>query len=417
LNFESLKQELPLELLPKKFQDAVEVTRYLGLQYLWIGSLCIMQDSTEDWLKESGLMGQMYLNAFINIARASGTPKGQGLFYERDTRFVEPCFVEYEPKGHHEGGLFTIFWDLFLFSNIDAVPLNGRAWVYQERMLSSRSIHFARQQIFWECHEKITCELFPDELPDSPFQIMSVTKLNSRILKRQRGMMQMEVNECGNFRKGYATWAQVVFTYTFTKLTVPTDKLIDISALAWYWQRLVGVETQYLARLWRSHLPTQLLWTSFGGVHASTRQPIYRAPTWSWASVDGPVKLPEAILCEEKSDILITVRDAKTDLLSTDPFGPVSGGEITICGRLAKIAVRSTLGNAIVLKNGEKKLKYIMMVDLDCYSPHKLRHIWTRTMKAVNGLRGYFESCTLCQCGKCQVSAITIKSWNAKSKD
>jgi hypothetical protein len=130
--------------------------------------------------------------------------------------------------------------------------------------------------------------------------------------------------------------------YTTGSLTYGSDKLIAISALARHTQNLMGDGVTYLAGLWSPYLASQLLWHSPGFFDLNSRSAKYRAPTWSWASVDGPVLYPCVVYRPDEKDILIKVEDAKVDLLSNDhPFGPVKGGYIEVSGHLARVSVHS----------------------------------------------------------------------------
>lgn len=54
--------------LPPLFQDAIIITRQLGLRYLWIDSLCIIQDSLRDWETEAAKMASIYQNSYVTIS-------------------------------------------------------------------------------------------------------------------------------------------------------------------------------------------------------------------------------------------------------------------------------------------------------------------------------------------------------------
>ncbi|KAH8600698.1 heterokaryon incompatibility protein-domain-containing protein, partial [Bisporella sp. PMI_857] len=79
--------------LPKTFQDTILVAQRLNISYIWIDSLCIIQDSAEDWQAESAIMGQIYSNCTLNIAAAGASDGSVGLFFERDIRLVKPVEV------------------------------------------------------------------------------------------------------------------------------------------------------------------------------------------------------------------------------------------------------------------------------------------------------------------------------------
>lgn len=140
--------------LPMTFQDAVQVTRKLDKEYLWIDSLCIIQGDEEDWKTEAGCMEKVFASAYCTIAASSATSCKDG-FLERNTN------SQYIQVQDISGRRLYVCDDIDDFSNdVDAGPLNQRAWVLQERVLSRRTIHFSATQTYWECGEGVRCENF-----------------------------------------------------------------------------------------------------------------------------------------------------------------------------------------------------------------------------------------------------------------
>ena len=152
--------------LPKTFQDAITITRQLSLQYLWIDSLCIIQegDNFEDWARESSMMGSVYQNANCNIAATAASNGTLGCFQTRDPLLAQPCRVRFD-KELKKFGLKKGIYDFVLRTlwehGLSEAPLLKRAWVVQERVLARRVLHFARNQLFWECSELVSIILYP----------------------------------------------------------------------------------------------------------------------------------------------------------------------------------------------------------------------------------------------------------------
>jgi hypothetical protein len=161
-NFASMKEGIKIDDLPKTFQDAVAITRRLGVRYLWIDSLCIIQKSTEDWARESSMMGDVYQNGLCNIA-ATGAPDGQwGCFMERDPILAQKCEVRVDrplSKFNLKPGLYDLVPRNLWEGGLSNAPLNKRAWVAQERILAPRVLHFGRNQLFWECNGLVSSPL------------------------------------------------------------------------------------------------------------------------------------------------------------------------------------------------------------------------------------------------------------------
>jgi hypothetical protein len=157
-NLQSLCEGITLSELPKTFQDAIKFTRASGVRYLWIDSLCIVQDAISDWQTESAVMGDVYKNAICNIA-ATAAPDGRfGCFFERDPELVVPCRVHSKsfPKQGSDCDLFELVPNAIWAPNVDNAPLNSRSWVMQERFLSPRIVHCGKNQLFWECRELVS---------------------------------------------------------------------------------------------------------------------------------------------------------------------------------------------------------------------------------------------------------------------
>jgi Heterokaryon incompatibility protein (HET) len=139
--------------LPKTFLEAVSLAKELGIRYLWIDALCIMQDSEEDWRLEAARMRDVYSNATLTVAATASRNSHGGLFYTRSPLMMSPCFVAMERNGlqgepliAYRQEMFEMFEMFEIFERIDAdmAPLGTRGWAIQERLLSRRILHCAK---------------------------------------------------------------------------------------------------------------------------------------------------------------------------------------------------------------------------------------------------------------------------------
>ncbi len=150
-NIIQLKESVDFNALPKTFRDAVTVARGIGANYLWIDSLCILQDNKNDWEYESTRMEQVFSSAYCTIAASSSKSSGEGFLNYREPR---PC-VKFET------GKRTLYVcpniDDF-YRDVDLGELNSRGWVLQERALSRRTIFYTSTQVYWECGAGVRCE-------------------------------------------------------------------------------------------------------------------------------------------------------------------------------------------------------------------------------------------------------------------
>ncbi|KAK3948511.1 heterokaryon incompatibility protein-domain-containing protein [Pseudoneurospora amorphoporcata] len=156
-NLQDFQQEIPVERLPKSFQDAIEATRRLGIQYIWIDSLCIIQDSPDgkDWAEESAKMTTVYENSYVNFAATHAMDPTRGCFFDREPSQVRPIRLHVNWEWEMKPGYYYAATSHCFTRNVARAPLYRRGWVYQERTLAPRIIHCTDTQLYWECLESI----------------------------------------------------------------------------------------------------------------------------------------------------------------------------------------------------------------------------------------------------------------------
>ncbi|KAI1385897.1 heterokaryon incompatibility protein-domain-containing protein [Hypoxylon trugodes] len=323
------------EELPQTFKDAVRLCRFLDCEYIWIDSLCIIQNSPNDWTHESRTMADVYQHSICNIAATASTGPTKGCFYPRNPIIVAP--MEITLRMRIEGRRpspkkYTFFIGSKWNTNVEEAPLNTRAWVLQERILAPRQIHCGREQLLWECPQLTACEAFPfametQELPhfEDP-KMESPLKLSSKLQE-----LVFELEKTPSHHNGAAletriarlkddlhqTWPSIVKTYSSRHLTNKSDRLVALYGVACRIQNVL--KDEYVAGLWRSQLPWQLLWQARerGG---STLYNI--GPSWSWASLDGMIywKVP-GLNWGVQSDIMLDILDVHNGHTTTDTSG------------------------------------------------------------------------------------------------
>jgi hypothetical protein len=279
--------------LPPAFQEAGVLASLLGVSYLWIDSLCIEQDADlEDWRREAPKMGKVYSRSYLNIAATLSPHTGTTSLFDTDSRhpFVPTRFeanivkVEEHERGLQEMKTYVKRGQYFLMDSdmwdheVEDSPLKSRGWVYQECLLATRVLHFGKRQLAWECQEGSMLELFPQGMPpglsNNPAPHHLAVALSSRAGDPSHN----------RFRDA---WNHLVNHYSKCDLTKAEDKLIALAGVA---SRIEAArQDQYIAGLWKSTLLTDLAWTAFCGLRKRQEETAFRAPSWSWLSLEAEV--------------------------------------------------------------------------------------------------------------------------------
>lgn len=338
---DQMKAGFSKSLLSRTFNDAIRATLELGLNYLWIDALCIIQDSKSDWSQEALAMADVYQGAFCNLAATGSIDGYGGLFHDRNVNMVPRCIIETDwPEssirklrkqpdwGKSRRRLYEVRSDGFWRTELERAPLLQRAWVLQERLLAPRVIHFGARQVLWECLELEACETYPDGLPfeytPQRFKGLDPT-IDGKRMRLNLGPTHIDTDRFD----AYYLWDNIIMSYSEGALSHEEDKLIALSGVAEYMGFIL--HDRYLAGLWQQYLPSQLLWRYDS---PGTRPNVYRAPLWSWASVNP--QTDRGLLAGRSYDmgILAEVVEAKIESPGQDTTGQVTGGYLRLRGPL-----------------------------------------------------------------------------------
>ena len=283
-------QELPLT-----FQHAITITRKLGYQYLWIDSLCIIQDSTEDWNIESLEMKRVYQMSALTIGAAQGTDSHAGCFVKRQPLAHFPCRIAQLSTGFLMTPFDREMPGKSLPHACTGAPLFDRCWVLQERMLSPRTLYYGPKGLHWECNECYANEIYPRGCSSASFRDLEVvsglgihTEASDQRLKLKMitlGPMTTLIDvfeETTYIRNFYRVWDHLLVSYTKMKLTFPSDNLKALSGLISLIEQSTGLTS--VSGHWKEFLPFDLLWSNASPDHCS-KAPLYAS--WSWASMRG----------------------------------------------------------------------------------------------------------------------------------
>jgi hypothetical protein len=343
-------RRINLEILPTLFRDAIVFVRELGIPFLWIDSICIVQDCPEDVAHELSRMTDIYRNCTLTLAAVGQRSVHSDLFratsmdrvsnkwgWQRatylDCTIENGCAKTYLPFGHPA----TL-----------AYPLHTRAWCLQETLLSQRVVVLGLHEMFWFCN--------------------SYERRSSRPEKRQRQPEDYEAEIYGPISpqkvssttlwyRPFNYWYHMVAKYSQRELSFDQDRLPALSGLARLIaeyipvaspdneQSLRRIKQVYLAGLWMRDLWHGLLWRTSGNRYtplAKMKQAV-NAPSWSWAAWDTHVEWRRHVESDspEYNMPLAEIVSCFTELASPMlPYGEAQYGELVVRGRTAPVPYR-----------------------------------------------------------------------------
>ena len=294
---------IEFEDLAKTIQDAIKVARHFEVNYIWIDALCIIQQQPdlEDFRREAPRMAEYFSNAYLTFVVGAVSDCSLGfLDQRRPTPYHPPCEIEYKrskKQGEDESTSSEVIkTSVFLASRASKKIgcIRARAWTYQELLLSSRCLIFGEEQLKFRC---LSTGCFEDG-DFTPFadldgdlvasDVYSSSPNVTEVLKNAASIGAAKIQEY-LLNKWY--WS--ILELSMRDMSDVFDKLATLAGLAQLFQSVL--KRKYMYGLWEMDLPVGLLWRAR---HAPPQHPSLvtrdssRAPSWSWASINGEVEMP-----------------------------------------------------------------------------------------------------------------------------
>jgi hypothetical protein len=338
INIKARLKEVDWSQLPQTIKDAVKVTQSLGFTYLWVDALCIIQDDKQDVATELAKMSSIYQGASLTISAASAKHSSEGFLGDRVLSKAYGDALFRLPYRHGKGGNIVKGEVLLSKQPIRDTfedPIDQRAWTWQEHILSRRLLRFGSRQTTWKCQNS-HCSIDGGGLPqpvnkDVQFAIDKIHESKE---------VQLKMNEFGQLGHSIvlSNWNIQIEEYSRRTITDLNDKIPACAALAENFAGIMRLSAaDYLAGLWKNDIEAQLLWhrPDNSGVSNSRRS---QNPTWSWASLDGPVTFFQRSLLETSGRII----DAQAKLegyeitreVKSLSYSEVSSDHLRLRGRL-----------------------------------------------------------------------------------
>lgn len=274
-------------------------------------------------------MHNVYKEGFLNIAASWAYDARRGLFKERRT--LSLVSLKLNLPGIEEEWYVTLD-ERNMFDWINYKPLSTRAWVFQERHLARRILHFTRDQVFWECCTKapyFANEIFPHGAPlNTTFDKKPKMQANS-LLEEQPVPSSQAI---------YDLWEDLCWQYSEKHLSHGADKLVALLGLAMEFKHLIPKD-EYVAGIWLSTMPQSLLWEVRQGYCPEPSQ-VHQAPSWSWASTPGPIRKQSR--STEEQERIVSVVDIEVDTSANASWG-LSSPHLIISGFIRRVTIKDNL--------------------------------------------------------------------------
>jgi len=267
--------------LTRTHREVIQLARSLRIRFVWIDALCIIQGNSADWEHESRQMARVYGNAELTVIAGRSADARDG-FINNDLRAAaDPCAIPVGASIPEE----CVFASLPRSQKFG--PVETRGWCFQENLLSPRALVFGKEQLIFQCRTHVVYEdgsATPHGSAPTFLQPVLFSSLGDRTKQREMTLKR---------------WYELLDQFTMRALSNPHDIFAAIASIAELAQRILG--SRYLAGVWEDDIVRGLLWKprhhvqlTFGPIKRPypTRlatAPVIRAPSWSWAAVEGPL--------------------------------------------------------------------------------------------------------------------------------
>ncbi|TVY54899.1 hypothetical protein LCER1_G004851 [Lachnellula cervina] len=317
-------RSLPENKLPKTIQHAILVTRCLGIRYLWVDALCIIQDSYADKISEIANMGAIYKSATVTISAACASGVNVGFLWNRN-RWVKKAYQF--PFLLPDGKMTTVSLASFdvRTQQLTVEAIDQRAWCFQESLLSPRQLVFGSRELLWNCQ---TLQNEPIAKSNTAY-LYDLRRLPRSVFSPQYADTHT------NFERA-RIWNTIVESYTRRSISRLDDRLLAIEGVAeelahiWNDTHVFGLMRGTLIRNLSWHIAVLSDHMGYPSIEPVLPIPTTLSfPSWTWVSVDSPVTIVELNVVDAA---LVSVTDENSTLHGPEIYG--STGKLVLKAKM-----------------------------------------------------------------------------------
>jgi hypothetical protein len=340
----SHQQGIAVDKFPETLQDAIWIAKRLKFEYLWIDSVCIVQDDEADWAEQSAEMTNIYAGAKLNISASSCENSEQGFLQKTRQHGNQIGRVLVERMDTSGTVLEQDLLNLHIGTPVNVLDLDdktlaSRGWVFQERLVSIATLHYTDEGIMWECVDGTRMESDQDNHPvDWKQHWKAVMDVPHPVVVAEEQTQASAIDAKENVLNSWKYWMEA---YSERQLFDFEDRLPAIAGVAKTLSERFGLN--YAAGLWQEDVLGGLMWKRFKNTMTLIRHVGDAVPTWSWASVQGRLEYLDVKLRSFwKGPMLEIIGKIEVELppkALPGSFGKVRSAKITVKGLLQRVVV------------------------------------------------------------------------------
>ncbi|KAK4555318.1 hypothetical protein LTR86_007615 [Recurvomyces mirabilis] len=268
-NHEALMMDIPWAELPLTVRDAMSYTKALHIGYIWIDSLCIVQDDVKDWAFEAERMLRIYAGSHLTFLAREATNADGGCF---------SLPADLSPQSHvflastGTNGIEAVYAHVSTQPIKQRGPLRSRGWTLQETVLSRRTVEIKHSELVWNCHSEVFHET---GLKLGPEMILRTTEQLTPVLGDMVG-----INAQADIKWNHIWWKHIE-DYTRRRFTYSSDRIPALAGLAELYQRVTKDEP--FLGLWKNTLHEDLSWMRSDSKRDRELDPPPPTPLPSWS--------------------------------------------------------------------------------------------------------------------------------------